>query len=150
MKYIYVILVLWIGPLCWAQSAPPPLPVPGAVGKPRPRTPADGLGPPAFPRLAKWEDGMIYNLTEDQFKIHVASKWYDLYHCSDLAKGDWKRIARFDSETALNDKLDYFHNHPSGFYRVSERKKPHPPPPRMAGINIQRGSPTKKSGFRKK
>ena len=126
MKYLYTILLIDIALLCWANGEEvPPLP----PHDPTPQQVLEGhLFPPREPIIyGEWLNGEIYQLTNSEFKIRFQSVWYDVYSCDDLAKGNWKRVARLDTEDATSDRLGFLHNNPSGFYRAIRVGKPHPP-----------------------
>ena len=152
---VLVILLGFVGGCVYrvlADDFPPMLPLPPAGLTPQQELEWNGLvvngtniATPTLPRVAEWKDGKIIALSNDRFTICMMSKWYDVYHCTDLVKGDWVRLSRIDSEDASKDRMEYIHDNPSGMYRVIEVKKPHPPTSQF-GLARQPADETKPKG----
>ena len=139
MKNLFVILLIlaFLGLAALKLSGedfPPMLPLPPAGLTPQQELEWNGLvigtnriSPPRMPKVAEWKDGKILELEQDRFTICLMSKWYDVYHCTDLIKGDWMKLSRLDSEDAVNDRMKYYMGNCEGYWRVVEVKKPYPP-----------------------
>jgi hypothetical protein len=131
-------------PIPEASTNPPPpiLVVTNEPGQPPPWTPP----PPKIAQFSKWEDGKIYDVTEEGFKIMVDHYKYFVEINTNLVAAEWIRI-----EEVSNPEFDwaaYKARHPEAFFRVIKRREPHPPTGTWNRLPI--GTNTVSGHFRRK